>query len=43
MALHSPSQPMVYKWFKEFEDGRTNLFDLPRSGRPKLFEKVNEV
>lgn len=35
----SPSQTMIYKWFKEFDKGRTNLFDLPRIGRSKLFEK----
>ena len=34
-----PSESLVYKWFKEFEEGRINLKDLPRQGRPLIFEK----
>ena len=34
-----PSDTLVYKWFKEFEEGRINLNDLPRQGRPLIFEK----
>lgn len=39
----SPALPTIIKWFEEFDDGRKSLTDLPRSGRPKLFEKVNDV
>lgn len=42
-GTHCPSESLVRKWFKEFEDGRIDVYDLPRSGRPKLFEKVDEV
>lgn len=38
-----PSKGMVYKWFEEFDNGRKKVFDLNRSGRPKFFEKINEV
>lgn len=29
-----PSIAMIYKWFKKFDEGRENLNDLPRVGRP---------
>lgn len=31
-----PSESLVYKLFKEFEEGRINLKDLPRQGRPLI-------
>ncbi|GBM02825.1 hypothetical protein AVEN_52008-1 [Araneus ventricosus] len=38
---------MVRKWVRQFNDGRTNVYDETRSGRPSvvndgLVEKVNE-
>lgn len=33
----------MYKWYQEFEDGRVNLKDLPRQGRPLVFEKRTVV
>ena len=34
---------MVYYWLQQFNKGRETVIDLPRSGRPKLFEKIDEV
>ena len=34
-----PSDSMIYKWYHEFDEGRINLNDLPRQGRPLIFEK----
>lgn len=38
-----PSKGFVYKWFEEFNNGRETVIDLHRSGRPKLFGKIDEV
>jgi hypothetical protein len=34
---------MVEKWTAAFENGSTELAELPRSGRPRASEKVNAV
>lgn len=42
----SPGRTMVFKWYKEFERGRSNLKDDPREGRPKtavIQENVDAV
>ena len=31
-----PSYSAVKFWVREFKQGRTNVFDKPRSGQPKL-------
>lgn len=38
-----PSQSMVYYWVNEFSNGRENVFDLPRSGGPKISEKTDDA
>ena len=38
----SPSSSMVYYWVNQFDNGRENVIDSPRSGRPKLCEKIDE-
>ncbi len=38
-----PSRAMVFKLYKEFDNGRKTLFDLPRTGRPRILSKVNDV
>lgn len=38
-----PSSPTIYYWVHQFNRGRKTVIDLPRSGRPKLFEKIDEV
>ncbi|KAG8239389.1 hypothetical protein J437_LFUL015663 [Ladona fulva] len=32
----------VRKWFREFSEGRTEVDDEPRSGRPSMSEEVND-
>ena len=39
----SPEESTIYKWYEEFDKGRESIFDLPRCGRPELFEKVSDV
>ena len=39
----SPEESTIYKWFEEFDKSSESIFDLPRCGRPELFEKVSDV
>ena len=38
----APRINFVYKWMREFRDGRTTLKDAPRSGRPPVLENLGE-
>jgi histone-lysine N-methyltransferase SETMAR len=45
-GINAPKQTAVYKWIRRFQEGREDLEDDPRIGRPKTSrndEKVNAV